>query len=243
VTSYFTRTLFVVCSIPILSFSVAAQDRPKIWEGVFTAEQSKRGHEVYELRCAPCHGTDLTGGAGPSLVGSSFGRSWGSRYLERLFKKLQTSMPAGDVTAIGDKEKVDILAYILDMNGFPAGRTELPPDLEYLSTVQIVGKNGPEPPPTGALVDVMGCLLEEGKDWKLTHATEPVVSTMDDPDADARAAANQPLGTRTVRLLDIFPRPELHKGHKMLAKGLLIRNNDNITLNVIRLGVVGMSCP
>jgi hypothetical protein len=234
--------LIALASLLLCSgIALSAQELPKIWEGVYTSAQAERGKHYYEERCASCHGSDLSGGDGPALIGGSFNRSWASRYLDRLFVKLRDRMPADDVLSLDEKEKIDVLAYLLEHNGFPAGKQELALDLDHLSTIQIVGKNGPEPAPAGAMVEVMGCLTGDGKDWKLTNATEPAVTTMDDPEADAKAAAKHPLGTGTVGLLDVFPSPAPHKGHKMLAKGLLIRN-DGISLNVLHLGLVGTTC-
>jgi S-disulfanyl-L-cysteine oxidoreductase SoxD len=238
----FQRFAVLTAALLCSGIVLAGQEKlPKIWDGVYTAAQAMRGKHIYEERCSSCHGSDLTGGDGPALIGGTFSRSWSSRHLDRLFVKLRDRMPADDVQAVSDKDKVDVLAYLLENNGFPAGTQELPLDPEYLSTIQIVGKNGPEPAPAGAMVQVMGCLTGDGKNWKLTNATEPVVSTMDDPEADAKAAAKHPLGTNTVGLLDVFPNPGDHKGHKMLAKGLLIRN-DGIALNVLHLGMIAATC-
>lgn len=227
----------------VSSLVVAGQEKPakNIWDGVFTQAQVDHGKHVFEEHCATCHGPDLTGADGPSLVGGNFGRNWGSRYLDRLFKKIQTRMPADDVQSVSDKDKVDIVAFMLASNGFPAGKQDLPLSTDVLGSIQIVGRNGPEPAPAGAMVEILGCLTGEGKEWKLTNATEPAVSTMDDPEADAIAAAKRSLGKETVALLDIFPSPAEHKGHKMLAKGLLIRNN-GLALNVLHLGLVGTTC-
>ena len=222
---------------------VAGQEKPTIWTGVFTQAQADHGRRLFDDHCAVCHGTNLNGGDGPSLIGGDFNRGWYSHHLDRLFKKVQTRMPVGDVAAVPDKDKVDIIAYILQRYGFPVGAKELTLDLNVLSAIQIVGPNGPEPPPSGALVEVTGCLTGEGKEWTLTNATEPAVSTMDDPAADAIAAAKRPLGKETVRLLDVFPNSYAaeHQGHKMLAKGLLIRNS-TLSLSVMHLGVVGTAC-
>jgi quinoprotein glucose dehydrogenase len=240
--SHFARGATVICLFGLMGLGAAAQDKPKIWEGIYTDAQADRGKAVFDVRCAHCHGDDLVGGDGPSLIGASFIRSWASRYVDRLFKKVQTRMPADDPTLATDKEKLDIVTYLLRMNGFPAGKNELPLDTEYLSTIQIVGRNGPEPAPSGAMVEVMGCLAKVGDDYKLTSATDPAVSTMDDPEADERAAAKRPLGNATVSLLDVFPKPDADLGHKMLAKGLLIRVNDRVSLNVLHLGLVGAMC-
>lgn len=228
-------------SVLILAASVTAQDLPKsAWDGVYTAEQASRGQVQYASWCAHCHGDDLNGADAPALTGSSFLRAY--RSLDRLFKQIQNNMPADDVTAVEIQDKLDIMALVLQVNGFPSGPSELALDLEYLSSIQIASSNGPERASNGALVDVVGCLVEDGRNWKLRNATEPVAGTMNDPQADATAAATRPLGTLTVTLLDVFPRPQQHIGHTMLVKGLLIRSKDNVSLNVLHLGVVSTGC-
>lgn len=216
---------------------------PKIWTGVFTAAQAERGKEVFHARCAHCHAEDLSGGEGPSLIGGSFGRNWGSRHVDRLFTKIKDKMPPGEEFLVTDLEKVDIVAFMLNMNGFPSGDTDLALDPAFMADLQIVGKNGPEPAPTGAMVEVMGCLVPDGTNWKLTHSIEPGVSSMDDVAADAKAAVNRPLGSHTIHLLDVFPKPDAHEGHKMMAKGLLIRLDDQIKVNVLAIAMVSSSCP
>lgn len=238
--------LFVVASGLIVglvsSERVSAQDPPKIWTGVFTEAQAKRGQDVFMNRCAHCHDERLSGGEGPALIAGQFNRNWGSRTLQRLFLKIKDRMPPGEVFVATDKEKLDIVAFMLMMNGFPPGSKELTLDEEELSSILIVGKNGPEPAPTGAMVEVVGCLTAEGTDFVLTNATEPAVSTMDDPAADARAFKG-PLGSGKVKLLDVFPKPEELKGQKVMAKGLLIRNGAAINLNVLALDPVAKTCP
>jgi cytochrome c5 len=216
---------------------------PKIWNGVFTTAQAERGKDVFHARCAHCHSEDLTGAEGPPLIGGSFGRNWGSRHVDRLFTKIKETMPPGEEFLVTDLEKVDIVTFILSMNGFPSGDTDLALDPAFMADLQIVGKNGPEPAPTGATVEVMGCLVPDGGSWKLTHSIEPGISNMDDVAADAKAAVSRPLGSHTIRLLDVFPKPDAHEGHKMLVKGLLIRLDDQVKVNVLAIEMVSSSCP
>jgi len=220
----------------------AQGELPKIWTGVYTEPQAQRGHDVFMNRCAHCHDERLTGGDGPALIAAHFNRNWGSRTVQRLFVKVRDRMPPGEVFVATDKEKLDIVAFLLMMNGFPAGSAELPMDADTLSSILIVGKNGPEPAPTGAMVEVVGCLLEEGPDFFLSNATEPAVSTMDDPAADAKAFKG-PLGAARVKLLDVFPKPTALKGQTVMAKGLLIRNGAATNLNVLALEPVAKTCP
>lgn len=229
-----------------LSWSAAPRaqaELPKIWTGIYTEAQANRGRDVFNNRCAHCHDEHLTGGDGPSLVAAHFNRNWGSRTVERLFKKIKDRMPPGEVFIATDQEKLDITSYLLMMNGFPAGPKDLPMDMPELSAILIVGKEGPQPAPTGAMVEVLGCLLAEGSDYAIGNATEPVVSTMDDPAADATAAQTRSLGSGKVTLLDVYPKPDAHKGHKMLAKGLLIRNGASLRLNVLAIDMVSETCP
>lgn len=233
-------------SLAGLSWSAAPRaqsELPKIWTGVYTEAQANRGRDVFNNRCAHCHDEHLTGGDGPSLVAGHFNRNWGSRTIERLFRKIKDRMPPGEVFIATDQEKLDITTYLLLMNGFPAGPKDLPMDMPELSAILIVGKEGPQPAPTGAMVEILGCLLAEGSDYVIGNATEPVVSTMDDPAADAAAAKTRSLGSGKVKLLDVYPRPDAHKGHKMLAKGLLIRSTTAMSLNVLAIDMVSETCP
>jgi cytochrome c5 len=239
--------LYLLASGALVCLAAAARpaaqgELPKIWTGIFTEAQALRGHDVFMNRCAHCHDERLTGGEGPPLVAGQFNRNWSSRTLQRLFVKVRDRMPPGEAFVATDKEKIDIVAFMLQMNGFPPGSTELTMDEATLSSILIVGKNGPEPAPTGSMVEVTGCLLEEGTDFFLGNATEPAISTMDDPAADAKAFKG-PLGSGRVKLLDVFPRPTALKGHTLMAKGLLIRNGAALNLNVLALETVAKTCP
>jgi hypothetical protein len=97
---------------------------------------------------------------------------------------------------------------------------------------------------TGSLVQVVGCLSQEGAGWWLTSATAPLRT--DDPGAskgEQRAALESaPLGTRRVGLLGVYGSLEQHKGHKMEAKGFLVREADGDRINVAALEMVAAGC-
>ena len=50
----------------------------------------------------------------------------------------------------------EVIASILEANGFPSGRHELVPGAA-LAAIHIEGKNGPAPVPNYAMVQVFGC--------------------------------------------------------------------------------------
>jgi mono/diheme cytochrome c family protein len=114
---------------------VAAQGKT-VWDGVFTAEQAKRGEAIYMSDCASCHGGDLGGdGFAPALSGAEFASAWNGLSLGDLLERVRISMPPTDPSAVSVEQKADILAHILQANKFPAGKTELPKEVEALKQI------------------------------------------------------------------------------------------------------------
>src|SRR5215510_11496963 len=78
-----------------LSATMIAQATKSVSEGVYTAEQAKRGEAVYKEQCAACHGDNLEGsGPMPALSGPDFVKSWKGKTVADLFDKTHSSMPA-----------------------------------------------------------------------------------------------------------------------------------------------------
>ena len=225
--------------------AVAAQDsRTTVWDGVYTAEQAARGEAVYAAHCSSCHLADLTGSSdGRPLVGDRFMQDWREDNLRSLFTRIRTLMPFDDPATLGNGAYLESVAYILQANGFPAGSRELTTD--RLADIQIEDEDGPGQVPSFALVSVVGCLTG-GPDnsWVLTRSAAAVRT--DDPsrssDEQLRAFEAQALGTRSFELLSVYPDPAAHVGHKMEAKGFLIREAAGSRINVSTLGMVGPAC-
>jgi mono/diheme cytochrome c family protein len=208
--------------------------------GVYSAAQANRGRVVIESHCSSCHGDDLLGLEGPALIGNAFMLKWEQRNLDILFRKIRDTMPTGAVTSVSDDEKIDAVAYMLQRNGFAEGTTELTADIDALARIPMTRTAGPPTLRTGSLVQVTGCLSQgEGNAWVLTGATEPQA-------AAASPAQNSPNndapGTATVRLLSVFPDPSAHKGHKMKAGGLLVKDAAGLSVNVMTLDMISSSC-
>ncbi|HWZ43750.1 MAG TPA: cytochrome c [Candidatus Saccharimonadales bacterium] len=108
-----------------------------VWDGVYTEEQAKRGEPVCIAKCAQCHGAKLTGGeSAPPLVGGEFLSNWNGLTLDVLFERIRLTMPPDGPARIGRQQKTDILAYILSINKFPAGSSELQQKAELLKEIQ-----------------------------------------------------------------------------------------------------------
>jgi S-disulfanyl-L-cysteine oxidoreductase SoxD len=120
--------------------SLAAQSGPKnVRDGVFTADQALRGKSGFDGVCARCHGIPLTGsqGNGPTLKGPAFLAHWDKDTLGSLYTKIRDTMPLGVAGTLTDEVKLQILAYLLEQNGFPAGKTELPGEVSALEEIGI----------------------------------------------------------------------------------------------------------
>jgi hypothetical protein len=94
------------------------------------------------------------------------------------------------------------------------------------------------------VVGLVGCLSQTGADWILAKANEPVVaSTSFTTPEEVKAAAEKPLGTQQYRLIGASPfGPERHKGHKMVVKGLLIKNGSDQRINLTSFQMLSETC-
>lgn len=232
----------------VFAFTVAgaaqSTDAPAtVWQGVYTQAQAARGQSEYATHCANCHRDDLSG-YNDILKGRRFMEKYRESTLHLLFDKTKTTMPRGAPATLSDKVYVDIVSYVLKVNEFPAGDREL--RVEDLTTIQVIGKDGPEPVPDFSLVRVVGCLTTNPSDgaWMLTHSTDPVRTGNPQPATGEREAAEAwPLGPRTYRLLvSAAYGPGPLKGHKVEVRGFLIRRPIESRLNITSLETLDPSC-
>lgn len=228
-----------------LAVGVAAQStdaqRTTVWQGVYTEEQASRGQSEYTAHCARCHRDDL-GGYSNILKGARFMEKNRESSLHMLFDKTKTTMPRGAPASLSDNAYVDIVAYILKANEFPAGAQEL--RVEDLRAVQVVGKQGPEPVPDFSLVRVVGCLGTSAGVWTLSNATEPVRTGNPQPAAGEREESQGwRLGATTYRLLvSAAYKPEASNGHRVEIRGFLIRRPSETRINISSLESLDPSC-
>ncbi|HEY4043316.1 MAG TPA: cytochrome c [Rhodopila sp.] len=125
----------------LLSLSVAiGPARSAQAEGsYYTKAQAAAGQTVFARQCAICHGDALQGKVGPALAGKQFLSV--SQYQELtadyLFKVMSKQMPANAPGSLGKTQYLDVLAYILQVNGYPAGSKQLTADDRELNQIKI----------------------------------------------------------------------------------------------------------
>jgi mono/diheme cytochrome c family protein len=130
-------TAFVVALANAFAPGLHAQD-PAAKAGMYTEDQAKRGQGLYDDQCSACHGSDLSGGAGPALTGNDFMGFWGKSPLSDLVDKVHGTMPATAPGSLSREQATDIVAYMLKVGKFPAGATELSADEAVLKTIVLV---------------------------------------------------------------------------------------------------------
>ena len=220
--------------------------RKTVLDGVYTQAQAARGRADFEMSCADCH----EGAAfdGPVLEGGGFINGWREDTLEALFGYIKTGMPENAPGSLPDAAYRDILAYLLELNRYPAGSAELTGDA--ITGTLLVGEDGPKPLPPNTLVQAVGCFTAGANNtWILANASDPGRTREGDtlaPEELKRAEAKA-LGTGMFRLqnLDGLPaafKPEAQKDHKVLVKGVLILQKNNDRINVTALATVAATC-
>jgi mono/diheme cytochrome c family protein len=124
--------------------AVAAQGdgaaRRTVWDKVYTEAQASRGEELYGRHCAECHGSGLDGDAVteiPALALDSFMQRWSTKNVDDLLARMQRAMPPTAPGSLTRTQYVDLVAYLLKSNGFPAGFDALGTDSERLRQIVI----------------------------------------------------------------------------------------------------------
>jgi len=122
-----------------LILAVTAQTPSRtIWDGIYTEEQSKRGQPLYAKECASCHGDMLTGGEqAPALAGGEFLSNWNGLSVGDLFERVRKTMPLNKPGKLSREVNADIVAFMLAVNKFPAGKSELSHSTETLNQIRI----------------------------------------------------------------------------------------------------------
>jgi mono/diheme cytochrome c family protein len=228
-----------------------AADAPRtVLDGVYSPAQMTRGRNMYGRHCKGCHLDNLLGdGVDPPLTSSLFIDAWREDYLASLFDFVSTRMPRGRNVVPGSlktQEYLDIVAYILSYNEYPAGTTDL--KLEDLSAVMLVGTDGPAPLPPSAMMRTVGCFEAVDDGWRLLQAATP--ARVRDPDetspTEVARSAQLPEGTLEFRLNNVDQlkdiEPAKAANRRVQIKGVLNGTGDTARIYVLSLADTGQPC-
>lgn len=120
----------LVAALLLVPALAGAQSARTTLSGVYTAEQATKGKDVYAGMCQSCH-------TAASHTGQVFVTNWNGRSLAELWAYITENMPKSEPGSLSTREYVLVLAYMLRVNGMPAGRDELRADTEALAQIRI----------------------------------------------------------------------------------------------------------
>jgi S-disulfanyl-L-cysteine oxidoreductase SoxD len=227
----------------------ATQDKPAtrtVWDGVYAAEQAARGKLEYQTQCETCHGAELA--SGRPITGRDFLERWREDRLDPLFNYIKAAMPRGKGGSLTEAVYLDIFTYVLQRNGFPVGTESL--TIAGLANIDLIGKDGPQPVPDGAVVATVGCVTRgPGNRWLLTRATEPKRNRVfyETTQEELKTAQAAPPGSLTF-ILEEFEAihasaPENFEGLRMQAKGFIVRQQGAERISLFHLAMISGKCP
>lgn len=94
---------------------------PAVAEGIFTDAQAGRGRSTFDEACSDCHtNSEFRGGA--------FQRNWGRRTVYSFYRTVRSTMPDDNPGGLDEQVYLDVVSYILRMNGHAPGSSELAAD-------------------------------------------------------------------------------------------------------------------
>ncbi len=119
--------------LPVLSAAMFVADSAKL----YTEEQATEGATVWTNTCAGCHESK-------DVTSADFRTKWVGRSLFELYEQIRTTMPDDAPGTLTPDQYLHSVAYILKLNGLPAGDTKLVSDSATMSTLKF---ELPAPPP------------------------------------------------------------------------------------------------
>ena len=132
-------TLCLVAPLFLAPTSALRCDESSTTTIIYSEEQALKGNDLYNEHCASCHGAALEGQGSLPLSGATFRARWADDHhsVDDLFYIIRTLMPYGQPATLSKQEYIDIIAYILMVNGYPAGVQPLPSDPPILKQMTI----------------------------------------------------------------------------------------------------------
>ncbi len=105
-----------------LGCAIARADPTSVSDG-----HAARGEALYQQHCAACHGKQLEGGVGVPLAGPTFLQRCKeeNRSAADLLFFIRTFMPYDRPGQLPRQAYADIVAYLLERNGFAASASDL----------------------------------------------------------------------------------------------------------------------
>ena len=117
-----------------MAWTLAAQEGPtSVQAGVYSEEQAQRGEQLFSEACLVCHQPE-------EFAAGGYMDGWNGMNLNDFVEFIRSTMPEDNPGRLKRQEYIDIVAFMLQQNGLPAGETEMV--RKVLKDIQIEGPYG-----------------------------------------------------------------------------------------------------
>lgn len=109
--------------------TVSDDKEPAVPQANFAPAQVGLGKKLFDTNCAHCHGGKLQGYTAPALKGAGFAPMKNSTMtIGGIYQYMITNMPADNPGKLKPAEYADIMAYLLNENGYKPSGKKLDPN-------------------------------------------------------------------------------------------------------------------
>lgn len=126
--------LAVVASVVVLSTAVVLRASPNpgpqktTLDAIYTKAQADGAKAQFDKICAECHAFTVAAKkqvADLPLGDEPFFKKWEGKTIDELVSVIVLTMPNDGSAIVSDDEALNLMAYVLQQNGFPAGTAPL----------------------------------------------------------------------------------------------------------------------
>lgn len=97
----------------------------------YTDSQATRGGAWFLSACEECHPSS-------EFTSADFRIAWGGRNAFELYERIRSTMPEATPGSLSRRAYTDIVSYLLQLNGVPAGTVPLTADSLVLTSVRLI---------------------------------------------------------------------------------------------------------
>ena len=216
-------------------------------QGGFSQAQVAAGRSIYASACAECHGVALGGGShGPELAGGNFASAWDGRTAQELRSYIRREMPPGQSGSLSTPASLNLVALILEANGYTAGPEPLGIDTVVTIGTEVVVASLPEPQAAGAPADRAAAAEDTVRTARFGNPRVLGLTSVTDTLLQEPPAADWLSWRRTLDNHGFSPLEQIGRenvGELQLAWAVAMQEGNNQTTPLVHDGVMFLAQP